>query len=94
MSLECVQIESIFLQFNPALWTNLVFPKIQLTVITESIKLKLWMVNNNTIVWSPDCPISNLSGRENQYWTQLTLCQISAKAPLPNKSDIGQQPTK
>ena len=49
--------------------------------------------NNKTVVWSTACPISDLFGKGEQILGSA-YASPNIGSPLPNKSDIGQQPTK
>ena len=49
--------------------------------------------NNKTVVWSAACPISDLFGKRKPILGSA-YASPSIGSPLPNKSAIGQQPTK
>ena len=49
--------------------------------------------NNKTVVWSAACPISDLFGKREPILGSA-YASPNIGSPLPNKSDIGQQPTK
>ena len=49
--------------------------------------------NNKTVVWSASCPISDLFG-EGELILGSVYASPNIGSPLPNKSGVGQQPTK
>ena len=49
--------------------------------------------NNKTVVWSVACPISDLFGKGEPILGSA-YASPNIGSPLPNKSNIGQQPTK
>ena len=48
--------------------------------------------NNKPVVWSAACPISDLFGKGDRYWAQLTLCPISALPCQINQISDSSQP--
>ena len=48
--------------------------------------------NNKTVVWSAACPISDLFGKGDRCWAQLTLCPISALPCQINQISDSSQP--
>ena len=47
-------------------------------IIVKETQTKVLVGNNITVVWSTACPVSDLFGKGDRYWAQLTLRPISA----------------
>ena len=56
-------------------------------------KINILGENNETVIWSAACPISDLFGKEEPILDSV-YASPNIGSPLPSKSDIGQQPTK
>ena len=63
----------------------------KLLSIVSKIKILGW--NNKTVVWSAACPISDLFSKGKPILGSADA-PPNFGSPLPNTSDIGQQPTK